>query len=184
MSTPLLHCVFAVQQMLLEPLRASSYLHQSCIDRSIMPKTKGTADLPMFPHPLDQPKFERAAAYAVDVWTTELGKQEKEKALGPLTFADVWWIYERLREEEEKAQKKAEVVEEKRKMDALSTPHTPRNCVVTPRVLTLYLSLLHERPLASNSPCMQSLPKARPITSLRPCRSSKIRAIFRRFPSK
>ena len=82
-----------------------------------------------------------------------LGKQEKEKALGPLTFADVWWIYERLREEEEKAQKKAEVVEEKRKMDALSTPHTPRKYVVTPRVLTLYLSLLHERPLASTSPC-------------------------------
>ena len=72
--TLLLHCVFAVEQMLLEPLRASSYLRQSCIDRSIMPKTKGTADLPMFPHPLDQPKFERAAAYAVDVWTMPQGE--------------------------------------------------------------------------------------------------------------
>ena len=77
------------------------------------------ANLPMFPTLMSKPKFEQAAAYAVDVWTKELSKQENAKALAPLTFPDVWWVYERIQEEE----KKAAIVEEKQKMDALSTPH-------------------------------------------------------------
>lgn len=118
---------------------------------------------------MSTPLASQAANFAVDVWTEQLGKQEHEKALTPLTFHDVWWIYERIEEEEKAkikeekaAEKAAEIVVEKQKMDALSAPHAHaapmhharQSYLDASHADAFWLLLSRTRALVPPSPCL------------------------------